>query len=289
MGFSHTNIPCNADCVIDSTITQNNIAFRTHNGKTKTSTRYWHGLPYVVLCSHDGASFSSSESSKDTFYLEHINGSVKEGLRDPLNNGDIKSAWPVYVHIRSKGNNNPNDDYIIQYWFFYPYNQGYYDFNHEGDWEHITLTLDHKCNVIKALYAQHNGGKYYKDSYPLHDDLLYADADKNHPIMYSAKGTHASYNKPGYYAVPKLSSLGIKDHTSDGKIWHTWEYLINIGEKESPLNGQYFIYYGGLWGRIGDLNALYDHFGIDLSGLATETTGPQGPVFHDEFDNEAFQ
>jgi VPS62-like protein len=85
----------------------------------------------------------------------------------------------------------------LQYWFFYFYN----DFNligsllgagrHEGDWEMIQLRLAEDSAPDRAVYAQHkHAGVRAWDQVDLFPGT-------QRPIVYVARGSHASYFEPG--------------------------------------------------------------------------------------------
>jgi hypothetical protein len=86
----------------------------------------------------------------------------------------------------------------LQYWFFYFYDDpalaarvGF----HEGDWEMIQLLVepgDSEPSV--AVYAQHN----YASSRDW-DDVQKDASNPDTPLVYSARGSHASYFEPGLY------------------------------------------------------------------------------------------
>lgn len=83
----------------------------------------------------------------------------------------------------------------------------------------------------------------------------------NHPVVYSADGSHASYPSAGDWPI----ALDQKDHTYEGgPVWSTWNNWVNVGEKSASRNNQLFIKYGGRWGEVGELE---------------DTSGPQGPSF----------
>jgi hypothetical protein len=94
-----------------------------------------------------------------------------------------------------------NTDYrVLQYWFFYPYNDFFYESihgerekgnHHEGDWEMIQLILDNNENPLKATYSWHWGGTTF--DWP--NDLLLVDND--HPRVFVGDGGHASWNQGG--------------------------------------------------------------------------------------------
>jgi hypothetical protein len=268
MGFHHNKIPCISDCRDIASKVDNDLHSVKHTGKARLAWRDHH----PVSCAHEGDTFRASDDSKDSFYLEHKDGSVKQGESSP-------TSVPVYVHVRSKGTNQPTDDYMIQYWFFYPYNLAEKHINHEGDWEHVTLTLDYKSSLKNVYFARHGlAGEYVN-----RDNLHFADQAKIHPIVYSASGTHASYPKPGKYDVTVTLPYIQLDYTfqdkadGNGKRWDTWNYLVNIGEKAWPRNNNDWIKYGGLWGKIGNLDDV---------NLTSNTSGPQGPAFKEGFNKD---
>ena len=80
-----------------------------------------------------------------------------------------------------------------------------------------------------------------------------------HPIVYSAKGSHASYATGGDHKfkvdVPHFFDQTITDKTGKGVAWKSWEHLRDV--KKQAWYG-----YGGAWGEVGNVE---------------NTTGPQGP------------
>lgn len=61
----------------------------------------------------------------------------------------------AYVHpfIKETGlmNGEPAYEFVLQYWFFYPWNDG--GNNHEGDWEHINVVVSPLDAVTRPLHA----------------------------------------------------------------------------------------------------------------------------------------
>jgi hypothetical protein len=96
----------------------------------------------------------------------------------------------VYAHIATE--DNYPDKIALQYWFFWYHNPAKND--HEGDWEFIQLLFD-VGSVDEALqtppsevgYAQHTGGE--RSSWD--DPKLEKDGVR--PVVYPAKGSHATY------------------------------------------------------------------------------------------------
>lgn len=174
------------------------------------------------------------DGGDEGFFLD-LDNSARKSL------GQNKNA-PVY-HEAVAGR-------YITYWFFYSYNPGPtstpFD-NHEGDWERIVVKLDKRNRATRVAYYQHNGA----------EERAWRDVQKQgtHPIVYSGKGSHASYFAPGKYGT---EFPGVKDTAGKGRQWRTWNNL-----QSAKAQGWYG--YGGAWGEVGEMS---------------HTTGPQGPSKH---------
>ncbi|MCF6288957.1 MAG: Vps62-related protein [Proteobacteria bacterium] len=198
-------------------------------------------------CKNKGTKRYSKSSTR--FFLQ---------LADKYHKGAPASEWKAYVHV--KKSTAIKNGYDIQYWFFYAYNDSVAMFNHEGDWEHITVTVNSNQQFIEAIYAQHDYSTRYTRK-----QLTFVG--KTQPVVYVSDGSHASYPRAGKFRIRKTP---VSDHTYDGgPVWNTKKNLVNVGEKNYPLNQQYFIQYGGLWGEIGETKY---------------TSGPTGPAFKAEWN-----
>lgn len=251
MRFNHGGGCPDHEVLASGSVTQQNLALQSH----RTA---W---GYVGVCGHNDSRAYSDASAK--FFIQPTSEVTHSGSGNP-------NDWPVYAHVR--GCQSGIRGYMaVQYWFFYPYNDAFGKFNHEGDWERITVYLDElgeRYDGGAIYFSQHNAGKIYRNS-----DIDWVDG--THPVVYAARGTHANYPKAGDYDIPVVSSipvLGLKDEARDGGIaWATWNRVVNVGESGLPLNGQTFMLYGGLWGEIGEFDF---------------TTGPRGPAFHSSFEED---
>ena len=77
---------------------------------------------------------------------------VRAGSADPRD-------WVTYVHVYPRTDGRIN----IQYWFFYTYNEGPLFFDHDSDWEHITVEVEPSGVPRGVYFAQHgnnNPGVY---------------------------------------------------------------------------------------------------------------------------------
>jgi hypothetical protein len=105
-----------------------------------------------------------------------------------------------------------NDWTVLQYWFFYPFNNwrsGFFGVNdHEADWEMISIYCSDEPNadlsrpVAERLcpywvaYASHD---YYGDDLRRRWDDPELEKIGDHPIVYGGAGSHASYYQAGEY------------------------------------------------------------------------------------------
>jgi hypothetical protein len=108
---------------------------------------------------------------------------------------------------------------FVTYWFFYPYNDGVLGFNHEGDWEHVAVRLDSSDQPLAVAFFRHRSSC---TSIRAWGDVLKSGS---HPIVFSAKGTHGSYESAGRFSTGCATWLATYDYTGDGKAWRTWMAL----------------------------------------------------------------
>jgi Vacuolar protein sorting-associated protein 62 len=98
----------------------------------------------------------------------------------------------------------------LQYWFFYFYNNKAFLYVglHEGDWEMIQVRLGADGTPDAATYAQHTRGERCAWG----EVELEPSPDGPAPVVYSARGSHASYFRRGTYEqapiVPDYNDAG---------------------------------------------------------------------------------
>jgi hypothetical protein len=151
----------------------------------------------------------------------------------------------------------------LQYWFFYFYN----DYNligniiraglHEGDWEMIQIRLDGETPDL-AVYAQHKSSET-RDWRQV--DLLPGTL---RPIVYVARGSHASYFEPGTHWT------GVWFDVADGKRKSPEIALEIVDERKRAWT---WIRWPGHWG---DTKA---------AGSPLDSDSPVGPGSHEQWDD----
>ena len=83
---------------------------------------------------------------------------------------------------------------VLQYWFFYPYND--WENKHEGDWEKIQIILEEDTSNPQTItYSWHYGGTTFE-----WDDSNVEKLAGTHPAVYVASGSHASFWAEGEHA-----------------------------------------------------------------------------------------
>jgi hypothetical protein len=148
----------------------------------------------------------------------------------------------------------------LQYWFFYFYNDyAFAGFGlHEGDWEMIQLRLGADEAPDLAVYAQHKhaGQRSW-------DKVEKAKDNPDQPIVYVARGSHASYfdNKHPHWT-------GVWFDRCDGKR-HDSLQTLEILQDNSPG----WICWPGFWGDTRKLG----------KDDPANQDSPQGPNMHDQW------
>jgi hypothetical protein len=158
----------------------------------------------------------------------------------------------------------------LQYWFFYFYND--YTFAagiglHEGDWEMVQLRVDESSDPAvpdRAVYGQHDGASYRE-----WDQVLKADGRPDTPLVYSGRGSHASYFEPGLYSTKAWFDI------ADGAR-PAVDMKLEAMHGATPSWAQ--------WpGRWGDTQPGSGTFGWLLKGI--QSASPAAPCKHLQWDD----
>ena len=138
----------------------------------------------------------------------------------------------------------------LQYWLWYFYNDYQLSFalgTHEGDWEMVQLRMDDDAGHPDiAVYAQHRYGEVHE----------WDDVEKlgDRPVVYVARGSHASYYTAGFHQTEAWYDL------ADGKRRMKHRPALEILETDAPA----WTRWPGRWGDS-----------LPRSGV--ESNSPTGP------------
>jgi hypothetical protein len=125
---------------------------------------------------------------------------------------------------------------VLQYWFFYPFNNwrsGFFGVNdHEADWEMISIycSEDEQDQVHPQwlAYAVHD---YFGDDLRRHWTDPEVVKVGEHPVVYSGAGSHASYFLPGEYLAETELPLLSPFFQILNKVRSVWANTLHQGEK----------------------------------------------------------
>jgi len=206
--------------------------------------------------------------NENTYYLK---------LKDDWDEGKDKDFWKSSPTIYGRQFED-NGLKVLQYWFFYIYND--WDNIHEGDWEMIQIILNKDKKPKWITYSIHKGGKTF--------DWNNSGIRKvsNHPLVYVTLGGHGSWNEAGdnvwFQRKVKVVCTECTDETSalgDVLVPSTMSIVSDKYKKyqiedlsEVPKN--HWIYWEGYWG---DINNIIE--GVEKLSLPTK--GPSSPPYID--------
>ncbi len=165
----------------------------------------------------------------------------------------------VYAHI-ARQDDQP-DLLALQYYFYWYFNE----FNnlHESDWEGIQLLFEASTveealasEPVEVAYAQHEGGETASW------DAKKLERDGSHPVVYSSKGSHASYFSSALY-LGRRGDQGFGCDNTDGPSDRLDPEVVVLPDTVTDPNDPLaWVAFDGRWGerRSGSFN------------------GPTGPV-----------
>jgi hypothetical protein len=137
---------------------------------------------------------------------------------------------------------------VVQYWFFYYFNQ----FNdlHEGDWEGMQIAFDAdtprealETGPYEIALFQHEGGE--KGAW---DDGK-VEKEGNHPVVYPAAGSHATFYDPAIYVENGRGGSGLGcDNTTEPHL-RVEPKPVLVPTDPRPNGPQRWLTYKGHWGQ----------------------------------------
>lgn len=151
----------------------------------------------------------------------------------------------VYAHIaREKGRSG----FALQYWFYWYFNQ----FNdlHESDWEGMQITFD-ADTPAKALdqepdqmiLFQHGGGERAN-----WDDSK-VEKEGDHPIVYPAAGSHATFYQSAIYPQNGWNGAGVGCDNTSEPLTELRPYAILLPDHATDRGKFAWLSFDGRWGQ----------------------------------------
>ncbi|MCK5147436.1 hypothetical protein KAR48_11830, partial [bacterium] len=188
--------------------------------------------------SHWHLDFGARNSVRDASYWHSYYNSIKHNYQTPT----------VYSHcFRHDG------DFVIQYWFFYPYND--WGADHEGDWEHINVKVSSQ-NPNNALPLE---VVYYFHKKRRTMNWSYVSKDGNHPFVFVGgefKGVGGE-GEEGGGSYPTFGTIANVAGPMDEWIWPDMNRIytpsdITLINMTSNMN-LWWMEFPGHWGAVDEL------------------------------------
>jgi len=157
----------------------------------------------------------------------------------------------TYVHMfisdeGPKSTSASGYEFVIQYWFFYPHNDG--GNNHEGDWEHINVVIS-SIDRVKNFLIANDIYQILEGAGPLDEGNKEQLVIKRLEYYFHYKVMILDFSQPNVYIPKDEWNQQIKNLEKDrrGKSW-IWKKIRSMAYKdaeESEINTHPFGYIGG--------------------------------------------
>jgi hypothetical protein len=223
------------------------------------------GVPILNLAFLRLGTYPSGETVMGTDYIDEIN----DGYVGAARKMHAKPGYPNKVHGRVVLQNGAT---WLQYWFFMYYDDpGFLDLGtHEGDIEMIQILLDAAGQPAEVSYAQHRSG--------VRAPWSEVELKDGAPIVYSARGTHASMLRSGSLRSDRSF---LTDH-NDARGPCVQLDLVPLSLEQTP-----WAFWPGHWGGTKPGEVVLGQIGIEANSPAglTQHGAWQDPAsFHKACD-----
>ena len=225
---------------------------------------------------------------KEGFYLD-LDDKFRKGTAKVEKEGPqrVVRSMPVYWE-RASEKVDGQDGLRITYWTFYGLSQppgnttGTRYLVHEGDWERISVLIQNgqaegEYLPISVRYHAHDGSRVVPWA-AVKRVGTGGSIDSTHPVVYSARGSHASYWRAGDYEnvfeFAGRRRFAVFDQATscpDCPQWRTWETLLDA-------KAQHWYGYGGAWGNVGSDTGFTGPLGPSSYKSRGESTQTAEPV-----------
>lgn len=195
------------------------------DGSVIAAARPSGGEPQLSLGFLGGPRYANGEPARAGDYLDECGGAHAE---DALAIRARDAAYADVVYGRAR--HDRGGALWLQYWFFYYLaDRGLLGLERrEGDWEMVQLRLAADGGPEAATFARHGGGERLR-----WDQVELALTEEGQaPVVYPARGSHASLARPGSYPAPVVADhndgLGprvrprLETIADDGPGWVLW-------------------------------------------------------------------
>lgn len=165
-------------------------------------------------------------------YVDQVSGHLPRAYADFAG----INAHPFVVENRGNDGGEIGYEFVIQYWFFYPFNDG--GNNHEGDWEHINVLITPLDKIGEWMTADDirrilNGGG-------LSDDAADRLVIKRVDYYFHEKVFTLDYTRPNVYATrdawQRDVASTVQERLSEAWYWKRIRYHAYWDDAETVIN-----------------------------------------------------
>jgi hypothetical protein len=151
----------------------------------------------------------------------------------------------TYAHI-ARETGEPG--FALQYWFFYYFN--HFNDLHEGDWEGMQLTFKQdtpeealSSQPEEIVLFQHSGGE--RADWDEHK----VEKEGNHPVVYSAAGSHGTFYSPGLWLGNGQNGSGVGCDDTTTPLIAVKPRAVLLPDQEENRGPFAWLSYSGRWGQ----------------------------------------
>jgi len=192
---------------------------------------------------------------------------LKKDAEETAKDKDVYWYWnkEQTVYGRQFTSNEDATKTVLQYWFFYVYNDWGTSVelgnSHQGDWEMVQIVLNSDEQPEMITYGFHHGGQRFEWG----KEEVGKSEDGNHPLVYVTLGGHGCWNQPEnntwYQVMVVLGCQECVDETAgDGDVLYPSaisENEIKASSKKYPykledlsnISAGHWVYWEGYWGK----------------------------------------
>ena len=172
--------------------------------------------------------------------------SWKKTFQEALDQPGADARLPLhYVHpfaVRAgDGAGPPAYRLVLQYWFFYPYNDG--GNNHEGDWEHVNLVLGPLSRVGETL-GRDEILRIIDGDWPADDPLVIHELE----YYFHHQVVSLDFSEPNAYAPRKEWEEAVaripEERAGEHRLLRTVRYVAFEDEAETRINTHPVVFIG---------------------------------------------
>ena len=193
---------------------------------------------------HQVMFFDFPGDGEETWKQEYVN-QISEALPQSYENFAKVFVHPFLESVESSVPGHRGYAFVLQYWLFYPYNDGFN--NHEGDWEHLNVFIKPQNKLHKPLSETdvHRilSGVGYSDTAPDRPVIERVDYYFHHKVM------TLDYTQPNVYQSQEEWEREFENTRAERReedwFWRKVRYYAYWDDDETRINTHPIGFIGG--------------------------------------------